>query len=208
MTHSTINPAVLYWGTPVVLVTTVNPDGSSNIGPMSSAFWIGNRCILGLGTSSQTTQNLLRTKECVLNLPSDDMGDAVNNLAYTTGTEIIPEYKIARGYRYEKDKWTAAQLTPQGSEKVAPPRVQNCPVQMEAAYRGTYEMLGGAVQVIEVEVLQTHVDNTLRLEGYANRVDPDAWRPMIMSFQHLYGLRHGEVVRSELARIDEEQLRV
>ncbi|KAK5746181.1 hypothetical protein LTR17_000915 [Elasticomyces elasticus] len=208
MTHSTINPAVLYWGTPVVLVTTVNADGSSNIGPMSSAFWIGNRCILGLGTSSQTTQNLLRTKECVLNLPSDDMGDAVNNLAYTTGTKIIPEYKIARGYRYEKDKWTAAKLTPQGSEKVAPPRVQNCPVQMEAAYRGTYEMLGGAVQVIEVEVLQTHVDNTLRLEGHANRVDPDAWRPMIMSFQHLYGLRNGEVVGSELARIDEEQLRV
>ena len=208
MTHSTISPAVLYWGTPVVLITTLNPDGTSNIGPMSSAFWIGNRCILGLGTSSQTTQNLLRTGECVLNLASDDMADAVNGLSHTTGTKSVPEYKLQRGYRYVKDKWAAARLTPQNSTKVAPLRIQDCQVQMEAAFRGTYEMLGGAVQVIEVEVLQTHVDEALRLPGHANRVDPDAWRPMIMSFQHLYGLRSGKVAPSTLAKIDEEQYRM
>jgi flavin reductase (DIM6/NTAB) family NADH-FMN oxidoreductase RutF len=80
---------------------------------MSSAFWVGNRCILGLGTSSQTTQNLVRTGEYVLNLASETMADAINRLSHTTGTAKIPEYKIQRGYRYEKDKWTAAQLTPQ-----------------------------------------------------------------------------------------------
>jgi hypothetical protein len=101
MQHSVINPAVLYWGTPVVLITTTNPDLTSNIAHMSSAFWVGHRCILGLGTCSQTTQNLLRTGECVLNLASDNMADASNSLSHTTGTPI-PEYKLQRGYRNEK----------------------------------------------------------------------------------------------------------
>ncbi len=78
MVHSTIHPAIFSWGTPVVLITTRNPDGTSNMGPMSSVFWLGNRCMLGLGACSQTTVNLLREKECVLNLPSDDMIPQVN----------------------------------------------------------------------------------------------------------------------------------
>jgi flavin reductase (DIM6/NTAB) family NADH-FMN oxidoreductase RutF len=208
MPHSIINPAVLYWGTPVVLITTTNPDLTSNIAPMSSAFWVGNRCILGLGTSSQTTQNLLRTGECVLNLASDNMANAINSLSHTTGTPTIPEYKLQRGYRYEKDKWTAAKLTPQESETVHPLRIRECQVQMEAIMRGKYDMFGGALLVIEVEVLRTHVEDNLRLTGHANRIDPDAWRPMIMSFQQLYGLKQGRTSSSKLAEIDEELYRV
>jgi len=34
---------VLYFGTPVALITTVNPDGSSNISPISSAWALGDR---------------------------------------------------------------------------------------------------------------------------------------------------------------------
>jgi len=44
-----INPAIFYWGTPVVLISTENLDGSFNLAPMSSAWWLGNRCMLGLG---------------------------------------------------------------------------------------------------------------------------------------------------------------
>lgn len=62
MEHSRIDPAILYWGTPVVLVSTSNEDYTPNISPMSSAFWLGDRCILGLASHSQTTVNLLRTK--------------------------------------------------------------------------------------------------------------------------------------------------
>jgi hypothetical protein len=85
--HSTISPAIFYWGTPVVLITTENPDSTFNIAPMSSAWWLGNRCMLGLGAISQTTINLLRTKQCVLNLASDNMSDAINALALTTGSK-------------------------------------------------------------------------------------------------------------------------
>ncbi|MDB4974546.1 MAG: hypothetical protein JWN48_2887, partial [Myxococcaceae bacterium] len=36
--HRLILPAIQYWGTPVVLVSTLNEDGRVNVAPMSSAF--------------------------------------------------------------------------------------------------------------------------------------------------------------------------
>lgn len=95
----TIYPAIFYWGTPVVLITTQNPDLTFNIAPMYSAWWLGNLCMLGLGAMSHTTRNLLRTKQCVLNLASDKMIDAVNALARTTGSEEILTAKPDEGLR-------------------------------------------------------------------------------------------------------------
>jgi flavin reductase (DIM6/NTAB) family NADH-FMN oxidoreductase RutF len=103
--HSIISPAIHYWGTPVVLISTVGEDGSANIAPMSSAWWLADRCVLGLADISQTTMNLLRTKQCVLNLLSDDMGPHINAIARTTGTPDIPPAKQMLGYEYCKDKF-------------------------------------------------------------------------------------------------------
>jgi hypothetical protein len=51
-----------------------------------------------------------------------------------------------------------------------------------------------------------HVHPGIRLPGTGNRIDPDAWRPLIMSFQHFYGL--GDRLHpSRLATIDEEWYR-
>src|SRR5712692_681635 len=110
--HKTVEPAILYLGTPVVLISTQNEDGSPNLAPMSSAWWLGWRCMLGLAASSKTPQNLRRTGECVLNLPSAGMVAAVDRLACTTGTHPVPEAKLRRGYRYERDKFGIAGLTP------------------------------------------------------------------------------------------------
>ena len=101
--HVKSEPAILYLGTPVVLISTVNEDGSYNLAPMSSAFWLGWRAVLGLAANSKTPQNMRRTRECVLNLPSADLVAAVNRLALTTGSDPVPGSKLARGYRFEKD---------------------------------------------------------------------------------------------------------
>jgi flavin reductase (DIM6/NTAB) family NADH-FMN oxidoreductase RutF len=227
-THSEIKPAILYWGTPVVLISTENEDGTANIGPMSSAFWLGDRCILGLDASSQTPKNLLRTGQCVLNLPSDDMTRAVNKLAKTTGTKELPAPKLGRGYVYEKDKFGVAGLTAEPSgrsihkytewkhvlmkdpsvlELVRAPRIAECPVQMEAELVNQNPIIGGAILVIEVKIAKTWVTDNLRLKGHDDRIDPDAWKPMFMMFQHLYGLRPGKIEQSKLASIDEELYR-
>jgi len=59
--HTVIDPAILYFGTPVVLVSSTNADGSSNLAPMSSAWWLGHSCMLGFGARSLTPQNIQRT---------------------------------------------------------------------------------------------------------------------------------------------------
>ena len=52
--HCVIIPSILYVGTPVVLVSTCNPDGSPNLAPMSSAWALGQYMALGLGAEGQT----------------------------------------------------------------------------------------------------------------------------------------------------------
>ncbi len=105
-------PPILYVGTPVVLISTCNEDGSPNLAPMSSAFWLGWRGVLGLDRSSKTVANMIRTNQCVLNLPSVAQVDAVDRIALTTGSEILPPHKVARGYRFEKDKFADRRADP------------------------------------------------------------------------------------------------
>jgi flavin reductase (DIM6/NTAB) family NADH-FMN oxidoreductase RutF len=210
--HINISPAILYWGTPVCLISTTNEDGTANIGPMSSVFWLGHSCMLGLETPSKTTQNILRTGQCTLNLPSDDMQDAVNAIARTTGSDPMPEGKKARGYTTVKDKFGAAGLTPLPSSKVSSPGIKECPVIMEAELVNTHSMFKdqafhGAVLCFEVRILGVKIHPELKMEGHQNRVDADKWKPMIMMFCELYGLRDGKLAKSRLAEIEEEMYR-
>ena len=138
--HTAIDPAILYFGTPVVLVSSSNADGSPNLAPMSSAWWLGHNCMLGFGARSQTPINIQRTGECVLNLPSVHQVAAVNRLARTTGTHPVPPHKVAMGYRHEADKFGVAELTPIASEFVRPPRALECPVHLEAILEAVHPM--------------------------------------------------------------------
>src|SRR5262245_846508 len=110
--HRSIEPAILYVGTPVVLVSTVNPDGSPNLAPTSSVWFLGWSAVLGFDASSQTPSNLQRTGECVLNLPSTEQVAHVDRLALLTGRRDLPLHKRVLGYRHERDKFGTAGLTP------------------------------------------------------------------------------------------------
>ncbi|NRF69511.1 flavin reductase family protein [Aquincola sp. S2] len=211
--HVRSEPPILYFGTPVVLLTTTNPDGTPNIAPMSSAFWLGWRCMLGLGAGSQSAANLLRDPQCVINLPSAAEVDAVDRLALTTGADPVPAPKQRRGYRTVHDKFAQAGLTPQASEAVRAPRIAQCPVQMEAVIEARHgladedPLLRGHCWIFEARILRVHVAPALLAEGEPNRIDPDRWRPLIMSFQQFYGLQDGPLQRSTLARIPEASYR-
>ena len=210
--HVKSEPGILYFGTPVVLLSTVNEDGSYNLAPMSSAFWLGWRGILGLGAASKTAQNMLRERECVLNLPSVDVVGSVNRLALTTGVDPVPEYKARRGYRFERNKFGVSGLSPVPSETVAPPRVRECPVQLEARVEATHDlaeddaMQRGRIVTFEVRIVRVHLEESILVDGERDRIDPDKWRPLIMSFQHFYGLG-SRVHDSRLATIPESVYR-
>ena len=51
---------VLYFGTPVVLLSTTNPDGTANLAPMSSAWWLDQTAVLVIGDRSRTAANFRR----------------------------------------------------------------------------------------------------------------------------------------------------
>lgn len=202
-------PPILYVGTPVVLISTCNEDGSPNLAPMSSAFWLGWRGVLGLDRSSKTVANIIRTNECVLNLPSVAQVEAVDRIALTTGSEILPPHKLARGYRIEKDKFGTAGLTPIASETVDPPRAMECPIQMEAVVEHAYNMsdndpaFRGRRILFEVRIQRVFVDPSILADGDPNRIDPDKWRPLIMSFQKFFGLADRQPHASRLSQIPE-----
>lgn len=218
--HKSIEPSILYLGNPVVLITTRNEDGTINVAPMSSAWFLGWGCMIGLDSSSKTPENLLREQECVLNLPSVYQVDAVNRLAKTTGSNPVPDPKLARDYRYVKDKLGIAGLSALPSESVLAPRVAECPVQLEAVLQAVHPFGGFEAQraygdgletayvtAFELKIVRVHVDENLLLGGKPNHVDPDKWKPLIMNFARFYGLAEGQILPSILAEIPEELYR-
>ncbi|MEH6343971.1 MAG: flavin reductase family protein [Bermanella sp.] len=190
--HKTIEPAILYFGTPVVLVSTVNSDGSVNLAPISSIWWLGHSCMIGLDGSSKTTENIQRNGECVLNLPSADLVEGVNNIAKTTGRKNIPLHKKALGYRYESNKFKAAGFTEQDSIVVTAPRVKECPVQLEATlskvipFGESNPKMAIPSVAFELNIEKVHVAEALLTHPDKSYVDPDKWHPMIMSFRKFY----------------------
>lgn len=212
--HLICQPSILYFGTPVVLISTVNEDGSPNLAPFSSIWWLGWRGMLGISNGSKTSRNLRRTRECVLNLPSVREVNSVNHLACLTGIRDVPDAKKARGYSYEPHKFEAAALTPVPSQTVAPPRVLECPVHLEAVVSRQHPMMqdepnhSDLFGAVEVRITRAHIRQDILSGRDTNRVDPDKWRPLIMSFQKFYGLASGQIHVSRLAEIPEHLYRL
>lgn len=186
--HITIEPPILYFGTPVVLISSVNPDGTVNLAPMSSAWALGWHLMLGLGKSGQTFANLERTGECVLNLPSEKLWREVECLAPLTGRNPVPAHKASYGGRFEPSKFEAAGLHPDASSQVAPPRVVECPLQLEARVASIRDIDDGATYAaVEARVVQVHADETM-VTPDRRHIRPDAWRPLIYNFRYYFGL--------------------
>lgn len=200
--HVVIDPSILYLGTPVLLISTNNADGSANLAPISSSWFLGSVGVVGIGTRSHTMENLRRDAEAVLNVPSVDLVDAVDRLAATTGSDPMPAYKQAMGFESVKDKFARAGLTTQASDMVGPPRVLEAPIQLEVRVLAVHEVGDPSEHsaAVSVQVVRTHIAQSIRKPGHRHHIDPDRWRPLIMSFLEFYGL--GEPVHpSRLATV-------
>ena len=184
--HVTITPSVLYFGTPVVLLSTENADGTFNLAPMSSAWALGQVIVLGLGADGQTAGNLRSRGDLVINVPAPAQWAAVERLAPLTGRNPVPERK--RGtFRFEPAKFAAAGLRPQPSQLVRPPRVAECPLQLEARAADVRLGLEGEFIIVQAEVLRVHADPRIVVPG-TQHVDPRRWSPLIYNFRHYFGL--------------------
>lgn len=187
--HKIVHPKVFYFGTPVVLISTINPDGSPNLAPMSSAWWVNQSCMLGMSYQSQTVQNLIREKSCVLNLPSAQLVNHVDRLALTTGKEDVPVYKATMGYHYESHKFECAGLTAIPADLVQAPLVQECPIQLEASVEQISPFSEtGTIAAIELRMIRVHVEESILLHPDQDYIDPEKWHPLIMNYCEFFGL--------------------
>jgi flavin reductase (DIM6/NTAB) family NADH-FMN oxidoreductase RutF len=196
--HMTIQPKILYYGTPVVLLTTLNEDGTSNISPLSSSWALGHTVVLGIGLGGKAISNLERHGECVINIPDASLWKRVEALAPLTGLEPVPEYKRQLGFRFEKDKFSAAGFTPIRSEQVSPDRIRECPLQIEARVNHIrIPKDSGTFAIVETRALRVHAETGIVLGDHY--IDPQKWNPLIYNFRHYYGLGQelGKTFRAE-----------
>ena len=63
------------------------------------------------------------------------------------------------------------------------------------------------VLVFETRIQRVHVEENILMAGDPNRIDPDKWKPLIMSLQKFYGLAPGQIHESTLGRILESLYR-
>jgi flavin reductase (DIM6/NTAB) family NADH-FMN oxidoreductase RutF len=200
MTHLTIEPSILYVGTPVALLSTLNEDGSVNLAPMSSAWALGDVVVLGIGEPGQTAINLRSRPELVINYPSPAQWEAVERIAGLTARNPVPESKQAR-FTHSRDKFARAGLTPTPSELVTPPRVAECPIQFEATVVQADLDAKGNFLIAQARVLRVHADDSIVVGG-TNHIDPARWSPLLYNFRHYFGLgpELGESFRTETPR--------
>jgi flavin reductase (DIM6/NTAB) family NADH-FMN oxidoreductase RutF len=199
-THRRIDPKILYFGTPVVLVTSENSDGTANLAANSSAWALRRTVVLGLGEAGQTAANLRERPDLVINLPAPQLWRRVERLAPLTGRHPVPAEKQP-SFRFEPDKFAAAGLTPQPSDIVRPPRVAECPLQLEARAIRIQPDAFGDFLMIEALVIRVHAAPELVVPG-TDHIDPGAWSPLIYNFRHYFGLgaELGSTFRSETPR--------
>lgn len=191
MLSRAIKPSVLYFATPVALLSSVNPDGRSNLSPISSVWALGDRLVMGLGLEGQAWANLQRCGDCVINLPDASLWPQVERMARTTGRADVPAGKQAMGYAYVADKFTLAGLQAGAADLVQAARVLDCPLQIEARLQppGADElaaMQARGFAILEAQVLKVHAHASICVPD-SQHIDTTAWQPLLYVFRHYFG---------------------
>ncbi|MGM1048979.1 MAG: flavin reductase family protein [Bacillota bacterium] len=194
-----IKPKILYYGTPVILLNTLNEDGTVNISPLSSSWALQDCIILGIGLGGKAIENLERHPECVINVPSPSLWENVEQLAPYTGKNPVPDYKKKHGFTYEKEKYDISGLTSIESKTVKPTRIMECPIQIEARVKHIrIPDHSPDFAIVETQAIHVHAHQEIIIEE--NHIDPKKWSPLIYNFRHYFGLGNqlGKTFRSEI----------
>ncbi len=159
---------------------------------MSSAWALFDRFVCGIATASQCHENILRERECVINFPSASLWPSVEKIAHSTGRNPVPPHKARVGYKYVKDKFVQSGLTPIPSKTVKPPRIDECPIQVEGkvvATHGAGEWPGERPEtfsIVEIMVTKVHAHEDIVIPG-SDYIDTGRWQPLLYVFRHYFG---------------------
>ncbi|MFT4681068.1 MAG: flavin reductase (DIM6/NTAB) family NADH-FMN oxidoreductase RutF [Granulosicoccus sp.] len=151
---------------PIAFVSTINEDGVRNLSPFSFfnvfsanppiAIFSPARRVRD-NTTKHTLENVMATKECVINVVSYDIVQQMSLSSTEYGDGV--------------DEFTKSGLTPIESELVKSARVAESPVQMECKLKEVVHLgtEGGAGNLVICEVVMMHIDD--RILGEDGKID-------------------------------------
>jgi flavin reductase (DIM6/NTAB) family NADH-FMN oxidoreductase RutF len=166
MQKVTLERAAFLAPAPVLLLSCVGEDGSTNIMAVS---WVGVACqtppIVSVAIRAERfSYGLIReTGEFVLNIPPASLIRVVDFCGVVSGRDV--------------NKFAEARLTPVPAMKVRAPMIQECPVNLECVVRNSL-VLGSHVLFL-AEVVAMHADGEVVENGsvITGRVAPLAYDP-------------------------------
>ncbi|MEU9117371.1 hypothetical protein AB0D04_37945 [Streptomyces sp. NPDC048483] len=148
------------------LLSTENEDGTFALVELRIRWELGPVVCVSLPARGRTARNLAVRPDVVFNLPQAGSGTE-------EGTGSGP----FAGPGAPDGPWT------EPSELVRPPRLLNCPVQLEARRVGELTVYEGAWTQMEAQVLRVHADPRWVLPLGDHRIDLSAWRPPVHDFR-------------------------
>jgi flavin reductase (DIM6/NTAB) family NADH-FMN oxidoreductase RutF len=157
---------------PIGWISSISEDGILNLAPFSFFNAVGDdpphvmfSTVRGNNTNKDTLNNVLATKQFVVNMVTEDLVERMN-----TTSQPVPS---------NESEFDLANLTPIASTKVKPPRVKESPITMECELVHHYTLenhkYGGATMIIG-RIVMFHVDESVLLDNY--KINIDTYKPV------------------------------
>lgn len=157
---------------PIGWISTVSEDGIYNLAPFSFFNAVGDdpphvifSTVRGNDTNKDTLNNVLTTKQFVVNMVTEALVEQMNLTA-----QPIPS---------NESEFELTKLTPIPSVKIKAPRVKESPITMECELVHHYSLenhkFGGATIIIG-KVVMFHVDETVLLDNY--KINLETYKPV------------------------------
>ena len=181
MNKNNSSSAVTYSG----VVSTTNADRSPLLSAIVSVLVRGFRLTIDLPRRSATAKNLMRTGECVINLPDAETTVAIERLAHAV-TSINSDVDFNLSQAAVGGGFARVHMTLVPSEAVSALRALECPIQIEAKVESNVRVTAherfepiDESQTFELHILRVHIDPPV--------VDRDVrWRPFMTCLRDAY----------------------
>lgn len=157
---------------PIGWVSSISEDGVPNLAPFSFFNAVGEdpphvmfSTVRTGDKNKDTLNNVLATKQFVVNMATEDLVEAMN----ATSIELPPE----------GNEFDYAGLTPIPSVKVKPFRVKECAITFECELVHHYSLedhKNGGATIMVGRIVMFHVDESVLLDDY--KINMDTYRPV------------------------------
>ncbi|WP_330441691.1 flavin reductase family protein [Flavobacterium sp. C4GT6] len=157
---------------PIGWVSTISENGVPNLAPFSFFNVVGEdpphvmfSTVRPGDSNKDTLNNVLTTKQFVVNMATEDLAEAVNNSSATLPPDV--------------NEFDYAGVTQAPCSKVKAPRVLESPISFECELVHHYSLEdhkhGGATIMIG-RIVMFHIDESVLLDNY--KINPETYRPI------------------------------